>query len=61
MKSVFGVIALLMGSTILLWVGYNLLIERQPETQGRSPLPAIVVSAAMIFVGVKWVRGNQAG
>ena len=61
MRRVLGVIALLMGCAILLWVGYNLLIERQPEAQGRNPLPAIAVSAAMIWVGIMWVRGEQAG
>jgi hypothetical protein len=61
MKRVFGVIALFMGCAILLWVGYNLLIERQPEAQGRNPLPAIGVSIAMIWVGIMWVRGKQVG
>jgi hypothetical protein len=61
MRRVFGGIALLMGSAILLWVGYNFLIERQPETQGSNPFPAIGVSLAMIFVGIMWIRGKQAG
>lgn len=59
MKRLFGVIALLMGSAILLWVGYNLLIERQKEfTRGLLP---IGVGGAMVYVGVMWIRGKQAG
>lgn len=61
MKRIFGVIALLMGSAILLWVGYNLFIEMQPEARGHSPLPAIGISVAMIIVGIMWIRGKQAG
>src|SRR5262249_19749496 len=51
MKRELGVVALLMGSAILAWAGYNLLIERQPEATG-SPLPALGVSAATIYVGI---------
>ena len=61
MKRAFGGIALLMGSALVIWVGYNLLIERQPETQGKNPLAALGVGVAMIVVGAKWVRGDQAG
>ena len=60
MRRVFGVVALLMGSAILVWVGYNLLTERLPEAAG-SPGPALGVSAAMIYVGIMWVLCKQAG
>ena len=61
MKLIFGVIALLFGSAILLWVGYNIFIEMQPEARGRNPVPAIGVGSAMIYVGINWIRGKQAG
>jgi hypothetical protein len=61
MRRILGVIALLMGSAILLWVGYNLLIETQPEARGRNPVLPIGVSVAMISVGVMLIRGKQSG
>jgi hypothetical protein len=61
MRRVFGVVALLMGSAILLWIGYNLFIETQPEARGRNPILPIGVSVAMITVGIMWIRGKQAG
>jgi hypothetical protein len=61
MKRLLGVIALLMGSAILLWVGYNLFIERQPESKDMNPLPAIGFSVVLIVVGVLWVRGKPVG
>jgi len=61
MKRVFGFIIFLMGLTLAGWVGYNLLIERLPATKGRSPLPAILVAAAFLFVGFRWMKGRQAG
>ena len=61
MKRIFGVLILLIGSAILLWVGYNFFIEMQPEAQGRNPLPPIGLSGAMIYVGIMWIRGKQAG
>jgi hypothetical protein len=61
MRRVFGVIALLMGSAILLWVGYNLFVEMQPEAKGKDPLLAVGFSVVLITVGIMWVRGKQVG
>jgi hypothetical protein len=61
MKFALGIIALIMGAAILLWVGYNLFIERQPQAEGMNPLPGVIVSLAFLFVGIAWVRGRQAG
>ena len=58
MKKLFGGLMLLMGIALLLWVGYDLFINMQPETQGRNPIPAVLLSAGFIFVGVKWLRGK---
>jgi hypothetical protein len=44
-----------MGIALAGWVAYNLLVERQPEAQGTSPVPAIIFAAALIGVGGKWV------
>jgi hypothetical protein len=46
---------LLIGLSILGWIAYNYLVEMQPSARGRSPLPALVFSAAAIYVGGKWL------
>lgn len=59
MKLVFGGIALLLGTLLLGWIGYNLLVELQPEAKRLNPLPALIFSAALIGVGVKWVSEGR--
>jgi len=61
MKQVLGGLVLLMGLGLASWIGYNLLIQRLPAAQGRSPVMPILVSAAFIYVGIKWMRGDSAG
>ena len=56
-----GVFVLLMGLMLAGWIFYNLFIQRLPETQGRSPLGAIFVAGAFIYVGFRWMRGQSAG
>jgi len=51
-----GVILLLLGTTLLLWIGYNFFVERLPETRGRNPLPAVLVLAGCFYVGLRWIR-----
>ncbi len=61
MRPILGVVALLMGSAILLWVAYNVLIKMQPEARVQNLLPGIVVSGLLILVGLRWLQGKQAG
>ena len=58
MKKLLGGLIFFMGAALLLWVGYNLFISMQPEAQGRNPIPAVLVSAGLLFVGAKWIRGR---
>jgi len=51
---------LVFGTVLVCWVGYNLFVERLPATEGLSPVPALVFSAALFYVGVKWVREKSA-
>jgi hypothetical protein len=51
---------LLMAAALLGWIGYNLFVERLPETRGISPLPGLAFLAGLIYVGVHWVRGKTA-
>lgn len=59
MKLVFGGLALLLGTLLLGWIGYNLLVELQPEAKRLNPLPALIFSGALIGVGVKWVSEGR--
>jgi hypothetical protein len=47
MKQLFGLLTFLFAAAVLLWVGYNVLIERQPEFKG----PTLLVTMAMISLG----------
>jgi hypothetical protein len=55
-RLVFGMLALCIGTAIVLWVCYNLFIERQPEFSGNSVLPSFGIGPVMIAVGVYWLR-----
>lgn len=58
MRRVFGGFILLLGVMLAGWIAYNLLVQRLPATQGRSPFVPIGAAAGFIYVGWKWVRGN---
>ena len=59
-KRILGFILFLTGFALAGWIGYNLLIERLPATEGRNPLPAILFALALLFVGFKWMKGRSA-
>jgi len=60
-RRILGVLALTIGASVLTWMAYNYLIEMQPQARGRNPIPPLVFSAFMLFVGVMWIRGKKAG
>lgn len=55
----WGGFLILFGTILLGWVAYNLLVERQPQTEGRSPYPAIALGGAAIWIGIARVRGHR--
>ena len=55
-RLLFGSLAVIIGVAIILWVCYNLFIERQPEFTGSSLLPSFGIGAAMVAVSVYWLR-----
>ena len=59
LKRIFGCLILLIGLSILGWIAYDYLVEMQPEARGRTPLPALVFSAATIYVGARWLFAKQ--
>ena len=53
-----GIIVILLGITILGWVGFNLFVEKQEAAKGRKPFAPIVLSCVMIFTGRKWLTAK---
>ena len=53
-----GLSAILIGGAMILWIGYNFFIERQPETEGKNPILGILVALGLIRVGMVWIRGR---
>ncbi|MHC4505708.1 MAG: hypothetical protein ACYTFI_20575 [Planctomycetota bacterium] len=58
-KRVSGVVMLLMAAALLGWVGYNVFIKTTEAARGLSPIPALLFSAGLIYVGQKWARGQK--
>ena len=54
-----GLVSLLIGSVLTLWIGYNLLVERQSEFQYGS-FKQLFIPLIFLYVGVNWVRGKAA-
>ena len=52
----FGILCLLLGLSLGCWIAYNLLVEMQPSAEGRNPLPAVVLTALFLYVGVTRIR-----
>jgi amino acid transporter len=52
----FGVLAVLIGFTIAVWLFYNLLIERQPEFTGIWTPAQLFMPFVMIGCGIHWLR-----
>ena len=55
-KGIFSVLALLIGSIIIVWILYNEFIELQPHYDHPSYLPFFGIAPAMIGMGVYWGR-----
>ena len=47
-----GALLLFGGLFLLVWIGYNLFVERLPQTQGRSPVPALVFATLLVAGGL---------
>ena len=51
---------LVMAAGLGTWIGYNLLVERLAASEGVSIFPALTFLAGLVYVGVKWIRGETA-
>ncbi len=54
-----GLFVLLIGIALATWIGYNLLVEMQPEAKGRSPIGPSILAASCMYVGFNWLRGRK--
>jgi hypothetical protein len=56
-RLVFGLLAVLIGISIIAWVCYNEFIARQSEYPGTSWWQPFGIAPLMIGIGVYWLRG----
>jgi hypothetical protein len=54
-QAIFGLISVLLGLAIILWVAYNFLVERQPEFTG-GVIPSTGIGPALVAAGWWWLR-----
>lgn len=52
-NAIAGSIITLFGVLLLLWIAYNLFIERPPETQGRNPIGPAIFAVGAVVVGAR--------
>ena len=52
-----GILALLIGSAIIVWICYNQFIHRLPQYHGFHWWEPLGIAPAMLGVGVYWLRG----
>ena len=56
MKKMFGAMLGICGAGLAGWLIYAKFINPQPDVQAMNPLPAMLFSAGLIFVGIKWIN-----
>ncbi len=54
----WGGLLVLIGVGLLGWIGYNLLVEMQPEAEGRSPVKPAVFAVVLIGIGITRIRSR---
>lgn len=54
MTRLFGLIALLLGSALLLWVGFAVAMEL-PIVRERTPLKPMLLAVVLISGGIGWL------
>jgi hypothetical protein len=52
-KSIFSILAILIGSSLIIWIIY---IDRSPDYQRRPLAVPLGIAAVMIGVGVYWAK-----
>jgi hypothetical protein len=57
-KSVFGLLSLLMGTAILVWCAYCLFVPNKYFQWRLIDIPRLVVPLVMVWLGWNWIRGS---
>lgn len=52
----WGLLLVLFGTGLLAWIGYNFLIEMQPEAEGRSPVAPLIFAVSILLIGISRIR-----
>lgn len=55
-RLVFGLLAVMIGLSIIMWVLYNHVVERQPEFTGPRFFGGFGIALPMLSVGIYWLR-----
>ena len=55
-RLVFGVLGVLFGTSIIIWVLYNYLIKREPEFSGPRFFCGFGAAVPMVTVGTYWLQ-----
>ncbi len=55
-RLVFGVLGVLFGTSIIIWVLYNYLVKRQPEFSGPRFFSGFGAAVPMLTMGIYWLR-----
>jgi len=58
-RKINGYLGIFIGLGLLSWIGYNYFIEMLPAAEGKSPVPALLVSVVSIYFGVKYLRAEK--
>ncbi len=61
LRRISGIFVFAIGLALAAWIAYNLLIHMDPAARGDNPLPGVAMSALFMWVGVRWIRGREAG
>ena len=56
MRGLFRFLSLALGLALGGWLVYNFAIEKQPEAEGMSPWPAVVLAALLLYGGLWGLR-----
>ena len=55
-RLVFGLLGVLFGTAIIIWVLYNYLVERLPEFSGPRVFGGFGAAVPMLTFGIYWLR-----
>jgi hypothetical protein len=56
MKQLAGFLMILLGTLLGSWTAYNLFVDRLTATQDANPIPGILLTIGLFYVGQKWIR-----